>query len=136
MKTASLTLVMIGCTVFIHGTSYAVSPNSAPQEQSSESSTKRAAAHDGKGQKDETPPHEQRTRRHISATNRLRNRVGLNKPNRPMQLRSGRERSTPANVMNVRRPSPAKSTTGAAKIANRSRLSVRTASVAALRDTV
>jgi hypothetical protein len=135
MKTACLTLVMIGCAVFIHGTSYAFSPNSAPQEQSSESSTKRAAAHDGKGQNDGTPPYEQRTRRHISATNHLRNRVGLNKPNHPLQLRMGRERSTPGNVMNVRQPSPGKSATGAAKIANRSSLSVRTASVAALNGT-
>lgn len=135
MRTACLTLVMIGCAVFIQGTSYAFSPNSAQQEQSSESFTKRAPAYDGKGQKDRTPPDEQRTRRHVSSTNHLRNRVGLNKPNRPIQFRTGRERSTPRNVMNVRQPSPGKSASGAAKIANRSSLSVRTASVAALNGT-
>lgn len=135
MKTACLTLVIIACAAFIHGTSYAFSSNSAPQEQSSESSAKRATAHDGKGQKDRTPSDEQGTRRHVSSTNHLRNRAGLNKPNRPTQLRTGRERSTPGNVMNVHQSSPGKSAAGAAKIANRSSLSVHTAGVAALNGT-
>src|SRR5579862_1670851 len=135
MRTACLTLVMIGCAVFIQGTSYAFSPNSAPQEQSSESSTKRAPVYDGKSQKDRTPHDEQRTRRHVSSTNHLRNRVGLNKPNRRSQLRTGRERSMPGDVTNVHQPSPGKSAAGAAKIADRSSLSVRTAGVAALNGT-
>jgi hypothetical protein len=126
MKTARLTLAIIGCAVFILGTSYASSPNPAPQAQSfasstkppgSEHSTDAASAKNGKRQKIETHSDGQRTRRHISDANHSRNRVSLRKANRQRQLRNGRARSTPENPVNVRQPSTSK-LSGVARIAD------------------
>lgn len=140
MKTARLTLTIIGCAVFILGTSYASSPNPAPQAQSSASSTKppgsehstdAASAKDGKRQKIKSRVDGQRTRRHISDKNQLRNRLSLTNENRSKQLRNGRERSMPENRMNVHPPSLGKAA-GVAKITNDRTPPVRTGGTAAL----
>ena len=126
MKTACLTLVIIGCAVFVNGAGYASSPNPAPQTQSSASSTKlpgsehptnAASAENGNRQKIGTHSDGQRTRRHMSDANHSRNRVSLSKANRPRQLRNGRVRSTPENPINVRQPSTSRPS-GVARIAD------------------
>ena len=143
MKTACLTLVMIGCAVFSHGASLALSPNPAPQEQSSESSTRppgsdhptdASSPENGKPQKIRAHSDGQRTRRHIPDKNHSRNRVSLTKANRSRQPRNSRERSTPENGISVHQPSPIKPG-GVAKIANHRAPSVRTAGTAALSGT-
>lgn len=143
MKTACQTLVMIACAVLIHGTSYALSPNPAPQEQSSVSSTTypgnnrptdASSAENGKRQKIGTHSDGQRTRRHISDNNHTRSRVSLSKANRLRQLRNGRAGSTPKDAINVPQPSSSKpaGAAGAARIVNRRTPLVRPAGNAAL----
>ena len=138
MKAACLTLVMIGYAVLIHGTSYAFSPNSTPQEQSSESSTTSsdsahpmdaASAENRKRQKVGT--HSDRTRSHISPKNHSPSRVSLTKANRPRELRNGHQPSTPKNVINVHQPSSSKPG-GDAKITNHRTPPVRTPGITAL----
>ena len=140
MKTACLTLAIISCAMLVHGTSYAFSPNSAPQQQSSESSaassgkdrpTDAATAENGKRQKVSTDSDERRTRSHISDKNHLRSPVSLSKANRPRPSRNGRERSTPKNAINVHQPSSSKAT-GAARNVNHRTAHVRTAGTAGL----
>ena len=140
MRTACLTLVMIGCVVLIHGTSYAFSASSAAKDKSSESSPKppasdaptdAASVENGKRQKVGSHSDEQRTRRHISDKRPSRSYASLTKANRPRQLRNERERSTPENTINVHQPSSSKPA-GATKIVTHRTQPVRTPETAAL----
>jgi len=140
MKTACLTLVMIGCAVLMHGTSSAFSPSSAPQQQSSESSTASSgtdhptdasSAENGKRQKVGAHSGERRTRSHISDKSQSRSYASLSKANRPRPTRNGRERSTPKNGINMHQPSSSK-TAGYPRIVNHRTAPVRTAGTAAL----
>lgn len=144
MKSACLTLVMIGCAVLVHRTSYAFSTNSGPQEQSSESSIKpRSSNHPMSASSADNRSHQkfgtysdgQQTRRHISDKKHSHNRIDPIRGTRPKQGRNSRERSTSENVMNAHQPRPGKPDAGAAKIANRRNLPVRTAGVGALNGT-
>lgn len=141
MKTACLMLATICCPVFVHGTSYAFSPHTAPREPSSVSSTTSsvnahrtdaASAENRKRQK--VGAHSDRTRRHISGKNDSHNRTGPMKATRPKQVRNSREPSTSEHVTNVRGPSLSKPPVGA-EIANRRSLPVRAAGVAGLNGT-
>jgi hypothetical protein len=140
MKTACLTLVMIGCVVLIHGMNYAFSPSSTAKEISSESSAKlpasdsptdAASVANGERQTVGTHSDEQRTRRHISDKRPARSYASLTKVNRPKQLRNARERSTPENTINVHQPSSSKPA-GATKLVTHRTQPVRTAETAAL----
>ena len=140
MKTACLTLVMIGCAVLMRGTSYAFSPSSAPQRQPSESPaassgndrpTDAASAENRSHQKFGTYSDGQQTRHHISDKSQSRSYASLSKMNRPRPSRNGRERSTPKNVINVHQPSSSK-TAGYPRMVSPRTAAVRTAGTASL----
>jgi len=140
MKTVYLTLAIISCALLIPGTSHAFSPNSAPQQQSSESSaassgnerpTDAASAENRSHQKFGTHSEGHRTRRHISDKGHSRSYANLRKANRPRPSRNGRERSTPKNAINVHQASSSK-TAGYQRIVNHPTAPVRTAGTASL----
>jgi hypothetical protein len=141
MKIVCLVLVMT-TSGFTQSTAYADASHLTPQQNPAISTdagrdhprnTEHGGqANDNKRQKVGTRSNEPGNARHVSGKNHSRNRANLIKANRPQQLRSIPNHSTSQNVMNVHQPGSGTPAVGAAKIANRRTLPVRTAGVGAL----
>ena len=141
MKRACLILVIAGCAL-IQGTAYASASDGALQQSPDDPTTASSdhpndvehtvPASEGNPRKNATTSNERVASRDVSHRIHPRSHASPIKTNRLQQPRNSRGRSTPENLMDVRKPSLTELGGGVAKITNNRTLSVRPATGSAI----